>query len=268
MTLRLAFAFLLSLAACSHASPPPTATPATDSTPQPIAAAAAPKPELIEVRVLVVSHAGVAKPGMTGAERTKDEARERATTFAAMARQGDELSELVPTYSDRPGANEDRGILRLNTSSPGPFGEAMVAAALALPVSGISEPIETSEGFVVVERLRDPDATPSRIGARHILIIYADSPNPVPGATRSEPEARALAEVVAKEAHEPGADFVALAAKYTEEPGGKERGGSLGTFTRGQMVAPFETAAFKLKVNEVSGVVQSPFGFHVIQRTE
>lgn len=223
---------------------------------------------MIAVRVLLVSYQGVAGPG-TGADRTKAEARERAQMLANMARQGDKLSELVHSYSDRAGTNEDQGVVRLRPTDPAsPLGSAVVHAALALSQGGISAPIETPEGYVVLERLRDPQTGPERIAARHILITYAGSPKPVPGATRTEAEARALAEQVVQEARQEGADWSALATKYTEEPGGKERGGDLGKFGRGQMVPAFEKAAFALPVGQVSDVVQSPFGFHVIQRYE
>jgi parvulin-like peptidyl-prolyl isomerase len=188
--------------------------------------------------------------------------------LAQMARQGDKLSELARTYSDRAGVSEDQGVVKLRPVSPEPFDRAVVEAALALPIGAISQPIETPDGYLVLERLRDPEVGPERIGARHILITYATSAKPVPGATHTEAEARALAEQVAEEAQKPDADFAALAAQYTEEPGGKERGGDLGKFGRGQMVPAFEQAAFKLAVGKTSGVVQSPFGFHVIQRYE
>jgi parvulin-like peptidyl-prolyl isomerase len=73
---------------------------------------------------------------------------------------------------------------------------------------------------------------------------------------------------VAHEVREPDADWNAIAAKYTDEPGSKETGGDLGKFGRGQMVKAFELAAFALPVGQISDVVQSPFGFHIIQRYE
>jgi parvulin-like peptidyl-prolyl isomerase len=63
-----------------------------------------------------------------------------------------------------------------------------------------------------------------------------------------------------------GADFAALAQQHSDCPSGK-RGGDLGSFGRGQMVPEFETAAFGLAVGGTSGVVETPFGYHIIRRT-
>lgn len=259
------WALFLCAAACSHAPPAPAATAATQASPPPPAAIESTPPELIAVRVLLVGYKDAAGTG-TGPERTKAEALDRAQMLARMARQGDKLSGLVHSYSDRAGAAEDQGVVKLRPADPAPFNSAVADAALALPTGGISQPIEVPDGYLVLERLRDPEVGPERIAARHILITYATSAKPVPGATHTEAEARALAERVAEEARKPDADFEALAAQYTEEPGGKERGGDLGTFGRGQMVPAFEQVAFKLAVGQTSGVVQSPFGFHVIHR--
>jgi parvulin-like peptidyl-prolyl isomerase len=62
-----------------------------------------------------------------------------------------------------------------------------------------------------------------------------------------------------------GADFAALAKQYSIDPSSKDKGGELQAFGPGQMVAPFQDAAFKLKVGQTSAPVQSPFGWHVIQ---
>lgn len=62
-----------------------------------------------------------------------------------------------------------------------------------------------------------------------------------------------------------GEDFAALAKHYSEDPGSKEKGGDLGWFRRGQMVEAFENAAYAMAPGQVSDLVESPFGFHIIK---
>lgn len=264
-----AFALLCLQVACApvHVPPPKQRLPAptAETKPHPEEEKTS-APEMIEVRVLVVSYEGAvgASPAL---KRSKDEALERARMLARMARSGDRLTELVRRYSDRPGASEDLGLFRLRPAQPGAFGEAVSQAAANLKIAEISEPVDAPEGYFVIERRADPPVGPARIGAKHILVSFAGASHAIAGVTRSEAEARALAEEIAHKA-KAGEDWNALAAKYTDEPGSKETGGDLGKFGRGQMVKSFENAAFALQVGAISDVVKSPFGYHVILRYE
>jgi hypothetical protein len=113
----------------------------------------------------------------------------------------------------------------------------------------------------------DLAAQPLEISARHLLVSYKGGLRASPGIGRSKLEAKARAEEAQKRAAA-GEDFVALVKQYSDEPGAGDRGGDLGKFDRSSMVPAFANAAFALKVGEVSAVVETQFGFHVILRTE
>lgn len=108
---------------------------------------------------------------------------------------------------------------------------------------------------------------PSEIAASHLLVMHTGSRSAPRTITRTRDEARARAEEARRRALA-GEDFGEVVAAYTDEPGGAARKGELGRFARGMMVKPFADAAFALEVGEVSEVVETVFGFHVIKRTE
>ena len=108
--------------------------------------------------------------------------------------------------------------------------------------------------------------TKQKIKARHVLLAFDSARNASPEAKKkSKEEAKKTADRVQAEAAKPDADFAKLAMQYTDDPSGKTSGGDLGTFEREAMVKEFSAAAFAMKEGEVSQVVESPFGFHVIK---
>ena len=104
---------------------------------------------------------------------------------------------------------------------------------------------------------KDDYAQEEEVHARHILIKVAPGASP-----EDDGKAKDRAKAVLARAKK-GEDFAALAKETSEGPSGA-RGGDLGYFGRGKMVKPFEEAAFKLKVGEVSDPVRSSFGYHII----
>jgi hypothetical protein len=233
------------------------------------------------VRLLVVSWAG-AEGAPSGLTRTRAQAEARAGTVAQMVREpAADVAELARELTDVPLEPSERGTLRLVPRDEASraaatqraelvafVGEADVDAivreARALRVGDASEPIATARGFVIVVRAPDPPSRPTEIAARHLLVMYAGSQRAPARITRTRDEARTRAEEALRRARA-GEDWVALVREYTDEEGAPE-GGDLGTFGHGAMVPAFERAAFALEVGGVSEVVESPFGFHVIQR--
>jgi len=106
------------------------------------------------------------------------------------------------------------------------------------------------------------------VKARHILIAFKGSPAAQAGKKElTEDEAKAKAEDIRKQLVA-GGDFAALAKKESDDVGSGAQGGDLGSFSKGQMVPEFEKAAFAAKPGEVTPVVRTQYGFHVIQVQE
>lgn len=252
------------ISACSptsHAEPRPSVIPVP-----PLPSEGAEVTGGIGVRAIFVAWKGAAS-APADVTRTKEQARERADMVANVAgMSGEHFTELVLKYSDRPPIKDGGGPGALLERGNGVLPPKAEEAAFALGVGQTSNPVETDQGFVIVQRTVAPDGGPEQISARHILIAYKGAQRAAPDVTRSKEEARALAGQILSDVRS-GKDWDELWKQYSNEPGGQD-GGSLGVFGRGQMVPAFEKAAFALKVGEVGEIVETPFGFHVIQRTK
>ncbi len=104
--------------------------------------------------------------------------------------------------------------------------------------------------------------TPEEVRARHIL-IKVDKSAPVGDKNKARERAEGLLKKIRG-----GEDFTKLASEFSDDPGSKARGGDLGFFGKGKMVKPFDEVAFKLKPGEVSEVIETPFGYHLIKVEE
>ncbi|MFV1852519.1 MAG: peptidylprolyl isomerase [Thalassospira sp.] len=102
-----------------------------------------------------------------------------------------------------------------------------------------------------------------QVRASHILLMYAGSARSTATRTKEEAlnEINALKDQVAN-----GSDFAELAKANSDCPSGQQ-GGDLGFFGRGMMVPEFDAAAFSMEVGSTSDVVETDFGYHLLQRT-
>lgn len=105
-------------------------------------------------------------------------------------------------------------------------------------------------------------AKPAEVRASHILVQVPE---------KADDKVKAEKKAAIDKAHErvtKGEDFAKVASEVSEDPGSKGQGGDLGYFGPGRMVPEFEKAAFALKTNEISPVVTSKFGYHIIKVTD
>lgn len=134
----------------------------------------------------------------------------------------------------------------------------------------IQELLASEEGLARVKAYYDGNHDEfnqeKQVKARHVLIGYQGARRASgDAAQRSKEDALELAERVASEARAGRTPFEDLARRYTDEPGGQQRGGDLGFFRRETMVQEFSEVAFAMSKGEISGLVESPFGFHIIK---
>ncbi len=136
---------------------------------------------------------------------------------------------------------------------------AIEDAIYSLDVNQIyPEPVYSGFGWHILKLTEKHPRRPA-IKCSHILIRTEDSTG-VQDTVNAYKKIKEIEDELRK-----GTDFGELALKYSEDPGSKNQRGELGFFERGRMVPEFDEAAFKLKVGEVSPIVKTQFGYHLIK---
>ena len=209
--------------------------------------------EEVSAQLLVIAYKG-ANSSKQNIYYDKSGAKKAALKLADLARRkGINFSDLITRFSDLPQQTKLPLLSARNNLSE------FLKPAMMLKIGQISDPVDSPYGFLIFNRVNI-----DVIRASHILITYK-------GALRSEinrdrKEAKKLAEEILKELKN-GRDFADLAREHSDGPSGP-KGGDLGRFERGQMVAEFDQAVFRLDTGAISEVVETKFGYHIIKRTK
>ncbi len=206
------------------------------------------------VRHILVAYEGApaASPKL---RRSPAEAKVLASKLRERVLQGEDFATLAREHSDDLASARDGGRLP-------PFGHgAMVAefeaAAFALGDGAVSEVVETQYGFHVIRR--EP------LIERHLAHLVVQWTG-APGATTDRTKEAARLRVEEAKAHlAAGEPFAEVAKSYSDGANGL-RGGDLGVIQKGQMSPQFDDVGFSLQVGQISDVVESPFGFHILTR--
>jgi peptidyl-prolyl cis-trans isomerase SurA len=208
------------------------------------------------VRHILIRKAGA--PGSGPETRSQASADSLAQALLQRIRAGEDFRELAREYSEDPSSVDGGEIAPLLPDDAPP---EFMAAARALQPGQVSEVIESVMGFHIIQRRRM-----ARVTAQHILVRFAGAVSCPDSITRSRDEALALAERILAEVRHPDASFPVAARFYSEDKQTAMQGGYLGSFLRGKMDPNFERVAFALQVGEISDIVETPYGFHIIRR--
>jgi peptidyl-prolyl cis-trans isomerase SurA len=190
--------------------------------------------------------------------RTRAEALERVERIYADVNHPDaSFSVAARLHSDDQLTRYQNGFL--GTFVRGKMDPSFEEAAFALKEFQIAPIVETPYGFHIIRRV--PDLT---IRVAQVLVTYSGT-GAIDEQARSREDALQIAFDVAFRARQ-GEDFAELARQFSDDRRTNEKGGRLAPLRFGHAVAEFEDAAFSLGIGEVSDVVETEFGFHVIKR--
>jgi peptidyl-prolyl cis-trans isomerase SurA len=204
---------------------------------------------------LRVSHIMI-RPG----DDSDEAAFEKANAILDSIKNGASFEEMAEKYSDDQFSGPKGGDIFFITAGllPYEFDDAMytLQAGEVYP-----EPVKTNYGYHLIKITERHQRTP-KVKASHILVSYFDANGEVDSAA-----AKLTADTVLVKLSE-GESFESLVEQYSDDTSTKVKAGDLGFFERRQMVQAFDETAFNLNVGEISGLVQTNFGYHIIKLTD
>lgn len=175
---------------------------------------------------------------------------------------GADFSAVANKYSEDPSVKQNNGDLYYFTA--GLTVPEFEEEVYSLKVGEYSKkPVRTMYGLHIV-KLTDKKPRYEAIRVSHILLQETkDSTGKVVDSIGTYNKAKSILDRIKN-----GEDFAKLAGEFSSDPGSASKGGDLGFFDRRRMVQPFDSAAFTLKPGQVSGLVRTPFGWHILKMTD
>lgn len=198
-----------------------------------------------------------------GVQLTVETAAEILAPHAQLPNQPEVVEALANLWVDyfllARAAAQDTTLQNVNV---GPLIDRQIDQELVIRLRDQVIQVDTAISDVELQELYETQVPGGQVRARHILLQFPQ------GATQVQRDSvKALAESLRARILA-GEDFAEVARTYSQDPGSGPAGGDLGTFGRGEMAPPFENAVFALKVGEVSEVVETSFGLHLIRVDE
>ncbi len=176
-------------------------------------------------------------------------------------KRGADFAEIAKEYSEDEATKSVGGDLGFITKF-GPYSDLYEQAA-KLKVGQVSNLIETDADINIIKLVDQRDS--KEVKANHLLICWQGADRCEGGLATKEEAKKKIDELKTQATPE---NFVDLVKENSAEPGAAETGGDLGWFGKDQMVKPFEEAAFAMKVGEISEVVETQFGYHLIYKID
>ncbi len=170
--------------------------------------------------------------------------------------------EAVNRYSEDLESKSNSGNIGFITEDAQP---EIYAWAKTNKIGVTSKVIKSTDGYNIIKKISEKDGN-IQVSAAHLLICYVGAANCDSQNYPTKEDALKKIQEIKKQATVSG--FADLVKQYSTEPGAADRGGDLGWFSKGDMVPDFENAVFSMQKGQISDVVETPFGYHLIYKKD